>query len=149
MVGERGLRLSGGEKQRVAFARAILKNPAILVLDEATSSLDGLTEARIQASLAAQRADRSVLIVAHRLSTVADADAIVVLAEGQVVERGSHAQLLECGGLYARMWRRQAEAAAHGEEEGGAPRSGLVSASTSGEPLSALGNGALPGPPAL
>ncbi|KAL6777369.1 hypothetical protein ACKKBF_B21245 [Auxenochlorella protothecoides x Auxenochlorella symbiontica] len=149
VVGERGLRLSGGEKQRVAFARAILKNPAILVLDEATSSLDGLTEARIQASLAAQRADRSVLIVAHRLSTVADADAIVVLAEGQVVERGSHAQLLECGGLYARMWRRQAEAAAHGEEEGGAPRSGPVSASTSGEPLSALGNGALPGPPAL
>lgn len=147
MVGERGLRLSGGEKQRVAFARAILKNPAILVLDEATSSLDGLTEARIQASLAAQRAERSVLVVAHRLSTVADADAIVVLAEGQVVERGSHALLLECGGLYARMWRRQAEAEACGDDGPGAEAE-AVSASTSDEPLSALGDGVLPSPPA-
>lgn len=109
VVGERGLRLSGGEKQRVAFARAILRDPPILILDEATSALDTLTERRIQEALAAKRAGRSVLIVAHRLSTIADADIIVVLERGGVVEMGSHHELLAREGLYARMWWRQAE----------------------------------------
>ena len=111
VVGERGLRLSGGEKQRVAFARAILRDPPILILDEATSALDSLTEKRIQEALAAKRAGRSVLIVAHRLSTIADADRIVVLDKGRVVETGNHHALLEQDGLYAKMWWRQVEAA--------------------------------------
>lgn len=110
VVGERGLRLSGGEKQRVAFARAILKNPPILILDEATSALDSITEKRIQASLSEARSDRTVVIVAHRLSTIMDADQIIVLKEGEIVERGRHADLVEQGGLYAEMWRRQLEA---------------------------------------
>lgn len=110
MVGERGLRLSGGEKQRVAFARALLKNPPILVLDEATSALDSLTERRIQATLAATRKGRTVFVVAHRLSTIRDADRIVVIREGEVAEIGKHEELVErAGGLYAEMWARQAE----------------------------------------
>ncbi|KAI3430799.1 hypothetical protein D9Q98_009211 [Chlorella vulgaris] len=109
VVGERGLRLSGGEKQRVAFARAILKNPPILILDEATSALDSITEKRIQATLSERRSDRTVLIVAHRLSTIMDADCIIVLKEGEIVERGTHADLVDKDGLYAEMWRRQQE----------------------------------------
>ncbi|KAK9792972.1 hypothetical protein WJX73_004493 [Symbiochloris irregularis] len=109
-VGERGLRLSGGEKQRVAFARAILRNPGILVLDEATSSLDSLTEHRIQAALSGLRDQRTTIIVAHRLSTIMEADCIVVLHHGRVLETGSHQELLDKAGPYAAMWSRQVEA---------------------------------------
>lgn len=113
VVGERGLRLSGGEKQRVAFARTILKDPAVLLLDEATSSLDSLTERRIQEALTSLRQDRTTVIVAHRLSTIMDADQIVVLQHGEIAEMGRHAELLEKqGGVYADMWKRQQEAAA-------------------------------------
>ena len=108
-VGERGLKLSGGEKQRVAIARTILKNPRILILDEATSALDSRTEREIEAALHTVSANRTTLVIAHRLSTVVDADEILVLAEGQVAERGTHAQLLAEDGLYARMWALQAE----------------------------------------
>ncbi len=111
MVGERGLKLSGGEKQRVAIARTILKNPPIFLFDEATSALDTHTEREIQANLREVSQGRSTLIIAHRLSTVADADEIIVLAEGRIVERGRHAQLLALGGLYASMWARQQESA--------------------------------------
>ena len=110
-VGERGLKLSGGEKQRVAIARTILKGPSILLFDEATSALDSRTEREIQDSLNAVSADRTTLIIAHRLSTVVDADEIVVLDEGRIVERGSHAQLLAARGGYADMWARQRQAA--------------------------------------
>ncbi|HET6360894.1 MAG TPA: ABC transporter ATP-binding protein/permease [Gemmatimonadota bacterium] len=110
-VGERGLKLSGGEKQRVAIARTILKDPPILVFDEATSALDTHTEKAIQASLAEVSADRTTLVIAHRLSTVVDADEILVLDQGRVVERGRHGMLLAQNGRYAAMWRRQQEAA--------------------------------------
>ncbi|HEY7470792.1 MAG TPA: ABC transporter ATP-binding protein/permease [Gemmatimonadota bacterium] len=110
-VGERGLKLSGGEKQRVAIARTILKDPPILVLDEATSALDTRTEKEIQASLDEVARGRTTLVIAHRLSTVVDAEEIVVLDAGRVVERGRHAELLERDGIYADMWRRQQEAA--------------------------------------
>ncbi|MFT6225943.1 MAG: ATP-binding cassette subfamily B protein [Paracoccaceae bacterium] len=106
-VGERGLKLSGGEKQRVAIARTILKNPPILILDEATSALDTDTERDIQAALKGLSKDRTVLVIAHRLSTVVDADQIVVLDAGQVVESGTHADLLAAGGRYAMLWSRQ------------------------------------------
>ena len=109
-VGERGLKLSGGEKQRVAIARTILKAPSILIFDEATSALDTQTEKEIQESLREVSRNRTTLIVAHRLSTVVDADEIVVLDGGRIVERGRHARLLEAGGSYAAMWRRQQEA---------------------------------------
>ena len=108
-VGERGLKLSGGEKQRVAIARTILKDPRILILDEATSALDTGTEQDIQTALRAVSRDRTTLVIAHRLSTVVDADEIIVLAEGRVAERGRHAALLARDGLYARMWALQAE----------------------------------------
>jgi ABC-type transport system involved in Fe-S cluster assembly fused permease/ATPase subunit len=107
-VGERGLKLSGGEKQRVAIARTILKDPRILILDEATSALDTRTEQDIQTALRAVARDRTTLVIAHRLSTVIDADEIVVLEDGQVAERGSHAALLARDGIYARMWMMQA-----------------------------------------
>jgi ATP-binding cassette subfamily B protein len=110
MVGERGLKLSGGEKQRVAIARTLLKNPPILVLDEATSALDSRTEQAIQETLDRVAETRTTIMIAHRLSTIVDADQIVVLDEGQVVERGTHEELLELGGLYAELWQRQAEA---------------------------------------
>jgi ATP-binding cassette, subfamily B, heavy metal transporter len=111
MVGERGLKLSGGEKQRVAIARVILKAPQILIFDEATSALDTKTEREIQASLAEVATDRTTLVIAHRLSTVVDADQILVLDHGRIVERGHHHDLLARGGVYATMWARQQEAA--------------------------------------
>jgi ATP-binding cassette, subfamily B, heavy metal transporter len=110
-VGERGLKLSGGEKQRVAIARTILKAPPILVLDEATSALDIHTEREIQAALDRVSAERTTLVIAHRLSTVVQADEIIVLDGGRIVERGTHDTLLAQGGLYASMWNRQRQAA--------------------------------------
>jgi ATP-binding cassette subfamily B protein len=116
-VGERGLKLSGGEKQRVAIARTILKDPRILILDEATSALDTGTEQDIQAALRAVARHRTTLVIAHRLSTVVDADEIIVLADGRVAERGRHAALLARDGLYARMWALQAEQETEPESE--------------------------------
>jgi ATP-binding cassette subfamily B protein len=110
-VGERGLKLSGGEKQRVAIARTILKQPDILLFDEATSALDSQTEREIQASLKEVSANRTTLVIAHRLSTIIDADEILVLEAGKVVERGRHGELLAADGVYAKMWKRQQEAA--------------------------------------
>jgi ABC-type transport system involved in Fe-S cluster assembly fused permease/ATPase subunit len=109
MVGERGLKLSGGEKQRVAIARTILKDPRILILDEATSALDTRTEQEIQGAFRAVMSHRTTLVIAHRLSTVIDADEIIVLNDGAIVERGTHASLLARDGLYARMWAMQAD----------------------------------------
>jgi len=108
MVGERGLKLSGGEKQRVAIARTLLKDPPILILDEATSALDSRTEEAIQATLDSVVRNRTTIVIAHRLSTIVGADQIVVLDEGQVAERGTHGELLAKGGLYAELWARQA-----------------------------------------
>lgn len=108
-VGERGLKLSGGEKQRVAIARTLLKDPPILILDEATSALDTRTEHEIQSTLESIERGRTTIIIAHRLSTIVGADQIVVLDQGQVAERGTHAELLALGGLYAEMWARQAQ----------------------------------------
>jgi len=110
MVGERGLKLSGGEKQRVAIARTILKGPPILMLDEATSALDSYTEKEIQESLERVAENRTTLVIAHRLSTVVHADNIIVLDKGRIVEQGTHASLQQQGGLYAGMWERQREA---------------------------------------
>ena len=109
-VGERGLKLSGGEKQRVAIARTILKGPPILVLDEATSALDSHTEKEIQDALERVSRNRTTLVIAHRLSTIVGADEIIVLDQGEVVERGTHYALLAANGLYASMWNRQREA---------------------------------------
>jgi len=109
-VGERGLKLSGGEKQRVAIARTVLKAPPILVLDEATSALDSHTEREIQDSLERVSRNRTSLVIAHRLSTIVTADEIIVLDQGRIAERGTHGQLLATGGLYASMWNRQREA---------------------------------------
>jgi ATP-binding cassette, subfamily B, heavy metal transporter len=109
-VGERGLKLSGGEKQRVAIARTILKNPKILIFDEATSALDSHTEREIQQSLREVSANRTAIVIAHRLSTVIDADEIIVLEKGSIIEKGTHSVLLEKAGPYASMWARQQEA---------------------------------------
>jgi ATP-binding cassette subfamily B protein len=114
-VGERGLKLSGGEKQRVAIARTILKDPRLLILDEATSALDTRTEQEIQAALRDVARNRTTLVIAHRLSTVVEADEIIVLQEGAIAERGTHGALIAAGGLYADMWRRQSEAMAAAE----------------------------------
>jgi ATP-binding cassette subfamily B protein len=110
LVGERGLKLSGGEKQRVAIARTILKSPPILMLDEATSALDSHTEKEIQDALERVARDRTSLVIAHRLSTVVHADNIIVLDQGRIVEQGTHLELLARGGLYASLWARQREA---------------------------------------
>jgi ATP-binding cassette subfamily B protein len=110
-VGERGLKLSGGEKQRVAIARTLLKDPPVLILDEATSALDSRTEADIQSTLRGVEQGRTTIVIAHRLSTVSHADEIIVLDQGAVVERGTHAGLLARDGLYADMWARQAQEA--------------------------------------
>ena len=107
MVGERGLKLSGGEKQRVAIARAILKKPSIFLFDEATSALDSRTEKEIQHALDTVSKSQTTLVIAHRLSTIVNADEIIVLAEGEIIERGTHRQLLSQKGLYAQMWERQ------------------------------------------
>ncbi len=115
-VGERGLKLSGGEKQRVAIARTILKDPRLLILDEATSALDTRTERDIEAALRAVSAQRTTLVIAHRLSTVVDADEIIVLSDGRIVERGTHRDLLGREGVYAHMWALQAQ-----EQEAGEP----------------------------
>jgi ATP-binding cassette subfamily B protein len=115
LVGERGLKLSGGEKQRVAIARTLLKDPAILLFDEATSALDSKTEREIQRELEAIAADRTTLVIAHRLSTIVNADQIIVLDHGRIVERGTHAELLARGGVYARLWEMQARERAQPE----------------------------------
>ena len=117
MVGERGLKLSGGEKQRVAIARAILKRPSIFLFDEATSALDSRTEKEIQASLNEVSKARTTLVIAHRLSTIINADEILVLSEGQVVERGRHSELLAQNGLYKQMWDRQSRGFADGDRD--------------------------------
>lgn len=106
-VGERGLRLSGGEKQRVAIARTILKAPAIVLLDEATSALDTQTERTIQAALNRVCSDRTTIIIAHRLSTIIHADEILVLKDGEIIERGRHEQLISYDGIYRDMWHAQ------------------------------------------
>jgi ATP-binding cassette subfamily B protein len=116
-VGERGLKLSGGEKQRVAIARALLKNPAILIFDEATSALDSKSEKAIQAELDRIQEGRTTLVIAHRLSTVMNADEILVMDAGRIIERGSHDALLAARGRYAQMWQLQLE----GRDEGASP----------------------------
>ncbi|TCP87409.1 ATP-binding cassette subfamily B protein [Rhizobium sp. PP-CC-2G-626] len=116
MVGERGLKLSGGEKQRVAIARTVLKSPPILILDEATSALDTRTEQEIQAALDIVSRNRTTLVIAHRLSTVIQADEIIVLKDGVIAERGTHGELIERDGLYASMWSRQREATQAAEQ---------------------------------
>jgi ABC-type transport system involved in Fe-S cluster assembly fused permease/ATPase subunit len=127
-VGERGLKLSGGEKQRVAIARTVLKAPPILLLDEATSALDSHTEHEIQGALERVSRNRTSLVIAHRLSTIVGADEIIVLDQGRIAERGTHSKLLSTGGLYASMWNRQREAQearerlARIDDEDGAPR---------------------------
>ena len=108
-VGERGLRLSGGEKQRIAIARTLLKAPPIVLLDEATSALDSVTERQIQSALNTMMHGRTVLVVAHRLSTVVSADLICVLDAGEIIERGTHQQLLALKGAYATLWEKQQE----------------------------------------
>jgi ABC-type transport system involved in Fe-S cluster assembly fused permease/ATPase subunit len=116
-VGERGLKLSGGEKQRVAIARALLKNPRIMIFDEATSALDSKTEKAIQAELARIARGRTALVIAHRLSTVVDADQILVFDHGRIVERGTHQELLARGKIYAGMWALQQKEDAVRERE--------------------------------
>jgi ATP-binding cassette subfamily B protein len=123
MVGERGLKLSGGEKQRVAIARTLLKNPPIVIFDEATSALDSANERAIQAELKTAAQGKTALVIAHRLSTVVDAHEIVVLEAGRVVERGPHAELLALDGRYARMWRLQQSGG-----EGVSPAGGVAEA---------------------
>ena len=117
VVGERGLKLSGGEKQRVAIARTVLRNPKILVFDEATSSLDSKSEKAILQALRNVAVDHTTLVIAHRLSTITDADQILVMEKGHIKEHGTHRELLHQKGIYAHMWELQQEARKH-EEEG-------------------------------
>lgn len=121
-VGERGLKLSGGEKQRVGIARVVLRNPKILVLDEATSSLDSRTEAEVQTALDDVAQGRTTVVVAHRLSTIAGADQILVVKDGAIVERGTHTSLVASGGEYAELWKRQADSPEAGGVEHASPR---------------------------
>jgi ATP-binding cassette subfamily B protein len=107
LVGERGLKLSGGEKQRLAIARVLLKNPPILIFDEATSALDSYSEKMVQKALASLAHKHTTLVIAHRLSTIVDADQIIVLGNGAIVEQGEHQQLLDLNGQYARLWQIQ------------------------------------------
>ncbi|WP_018698207.1 ABCB family ABC transporter ATP-binding protein/permease [Amorphus coralli] len=130
-VGERGLKLSGGEKQRVAIARTILKGPPILILDEATSALDSRTEQEIQAALDRVSENRTTLVIAHRLSTIVKADEILVLDAGRIVERGTHLELLDHGGIYAQMWNRQREEG--GWDEAPLPHDGAARVSEDAE----------------
>jgi ATP-binding cassette subfamily B protein len=117
MVGERGLKLSGGEKQRVAIARTLLKHPQILIFDEATSALDSKSEKAIQAELKQISENRTTLVIAHRLSTIADADLILVMDHGRIVERGSHGDLIALNGAYAQMWSLQQQQERQGERD--------------------------------
>jgi len=121
-VGERGLKLSGGEKQRVSIARTLLKNPPVLIFDEATSALDSRTEKAIQAELAEISRDRTTLMIAHRLSTIVDADQILVMEAGRIVERGAFRDLLARDGKFAEMWRLQQQEEAQGDEAGAGER---------------------------
>ncbi len=107
IVGERGLKLSGGEKQRIAIARVFLKNPPILIFDEATSSLDSISEKLILSAMEKVASKRTTLVIAHRLSTIADADNIIVLDKGRICEQGTHESLLEANGVYADLWKIQ------------------------------------------
>jgi len=137
VVGERGLKLSGGEKQRVAIARTLLKNPYIILLDEATSALDTTTERQIQTSLQKLCANRTSVIVAHRLSTIVDCDQILVLNDGCIVEGGSHQELMAANGIYAGMWNEQlrndsnANIVANAAEESSQPSNGIPNTNNS------------------
>jgi ATP-binding cassette subfamily B protein len=110
-VGERGTLLSGGQKQRVSIARIFLKNPPILILDEATSALDSVTEAKIQKAFDALAKGRTTLIIAHRLSTIRQAGRIISIADGVITESGSHDELIDCGGMYAQLYKTQTDIA--------------------------------------
>ena len=132
VVGERGLKLSGGEKQRVAIARAVLKHPRIFLFDEATSALDSHTEQAIQESLTRVSQGSTTVVIAHRLSTIVDADQILFIGGGEVRERGSHQQLLAMGGLYAALWDRQQRHSNGDEDETRAEENGAITEITDG-----------------
>ncbi len=117
MVGERGYRFSGGERQRLTIARILLARPRVVILDEATASLDSTSEAAVQAALTDALAGRTAIVIAHRLSTIRRADAILVVEDGRVVERGTHAELLAAGGRYAELYRTQFADEARGDDE--------------------------------
>ncbi|MFM2069461.1 MAG: hypothetical protein RLZZ584_4370 [Pseudomonadota bacterium] len=141
MVGERGLKLSGGEKQRVAIARTLLKNPPVLIFDEATSALDSANERAIQAELASAAQGKTALVIAHRLSTIVDAHEILVMEAGRIVERGSHLALLAEGGSYARMWRLQNEARSQAAGDGAGSDRATLGSNATAEPENAPNHG--------